>query len=113
MIIVHVQSVLLAFAAGAVVAAAYVVFPDLWFSRISIALSAVPGIAVGYLCIGPSTLLAACGVLPLIALAAWIHLAQSPISLEPGWYYKVALVATVFVGALCVSAIARKEDDAA
>ena len=112
MITIHVHSVLLAVGAGGVVAAVYVVFPELWFNRIFVAMSAVPGIAVGYFCIGPTALLATSGVLPLIALAAWIYFTQSPTLLEPGWYYKVALVATVFVGAICLSAIAREESRA-
>jgi hypothetical protein len=112
-ITVHRHSVLLAVAAGGIVAAAYAVFPDLWFNRISIILSALPGIAVGYFGRGPRGLLAASGTLPLIALAAWIHLSESHRFLEPGWYYKVALVAVFFVGAIYISAIAREEDHAA
>jgi hypothetical protein len=112
-ITVHRHSVLLAVVAGGICAAVYAIFPDLWFSRIYMFVSVLPGIAVGYFGLGPRGLLAASGTLPFIALAAWIHLSQSHRFLEPGWYYKVALATVVFVGAMYISAIVREEDHAA
>jgi hypothetical protein len=107
-IVVHVHSVLLSIAAGALAAAAWYFIPDLEYGLFAIA---VLGCAVGYFCIGPSALLAGCGIVPMIALAAWLYLTKDPDWLEPGWYYLLALAGTVFAGAVYVSAIQRQESD--
>ena len=109
MLTIHVQSVLASLAAGGVIAAAQAVFPDRGWNTM-----AVPGLLgciVGYLCVGPAALLAASGILPIAGVALWIYLAGSAVALQPGWYYRFALVATVFAGAVAISAIARTEDD--
>ena len=97
--------------AGGVIAAAHAVFPH-ELKLTTILLPGVLGCAVGYFCVGPTALLAASGILPIVVVSLWMYFADSSAALQPPWFYGFALVATVFAGAVALSAIGRAEDDA-